>query len=114
MEQVQDPRVFNRPALLTRMADDSELVDEIIALFLEDCSNMFNALKRAVASQNSGEIESAAHALKGALLNICADNAARMARELEILGRDCDLDGSQRLLVRFEADLGLLVKHISA
>lgn len=79
--------MFDREAMLERMGGDQELLDEIVALFLDDGPKMLDRLREAVARREAGDIERAAHSLKGALLNMAADPVAEVALEIETMGR---------------------------
>ena len=59
----------------------------------------------ARAYETLGELERAAHTLKGALLNISAEPAAEAASRLEQLGRAGDLGGGAAALRELETRL---------
>jgi len=84
--------VFDRNAALDRVEGDSDLLGEMAAVFLENCEAMLDDVRRAAASRDTRTLERAAHALKGCLANLAADEAWHAAAHVESLGREKDLD----------------------
>jgi HPt (histidine-containing phosphotransfer) domain-containing protein len=66
-----------------RLGDDDELIAEVIALFLEDCSLQIQAITSTLASRDLTAMQGAAHALKGSASNISARGVAGAARAVE-------------------------------
>ena len=65
-DEIQASRIFDRPALLERLMNDKELMEMIIAGFLDDMPGQVSALKSLV---ENGQVEQAgaqAHKIKGA------------------------------------------------
>ena len=77
--------------LLEIMDDDDELVKECFTDFLGDCENMLSQIKTAIENSSSEEIEKTAHALKGSLIYLAAGNAAEIAHQLEVMGKNSDI-----------------------
>lgn len=86
------PSVFDRKAALERVEGDSELLREMATVFLDNCDAMLNDLRRAHASGDARGLERAAHALKGCLANLAANEACQSAANLERLSREKDVD----------------------
>jgi two-component system, sensor histidine kinase and response regulator len=84
--------VFDRNAALDRVEGDSDLLREMAAVFLENCDAMLDDVRRAAASRDARALERGAHALKGCLANLAADEAWHAAAHVESLGREKDLD----------------------
>jgi len=82
-----DPEVCDVAALLTRFEDDSALIQELAALFLDDAPSLLEKIRQAVQSSDSSSLEKAAHALKGSVSNFCALRAQEAAVRLEEIGR---------------------------
>jgi len=106
--------VFDRERLLERLGGDEDFVADVIGVFLEESPKMLASARAAVEGGNAVAIERAAHALKGALLNIAAENAAAAALALERIGRDGSLDGSADTLVDLEHELTRLQSALVA
>lgn len=77
----------NLPDLLSRVENDPELLTELFALFQEDLPVTRAALQTAVAAGDFGQIERAAHRLKGMLANLSAERTASLAAEIESTAR---------------------------
>jgi HPt (histidine-containing phosphotransfer) domain-containing protein len=68
---------------MRRRLGDDELVADVIALFLDDCPARLTQVEAAVAARDGEAIRIAAHALRGAALNVCATTVAECAWTLE-------------------------------
>lgn len=86
-------------ALLARVENDVELLDEMIELFLENSPLLMAEIESGVSQRDSQVVERTAHALKGAMQSIGAMPAARAALQLEDVGRAHDLSAVDEALV---------------
>ena len=77
---------------LHRLEGDRELLREIIAMFLQEHPSMIEQIRAAIAEQNAGALQRAAHKLKGCVGYIAADDLAQLAYRLECMGRAAALD----------------------
>jgi len=84
--------VFDRNTALDRVEGDLDLLREMAGVFLENCDAMLDDVRRAAASLDARALERAAHALKGCLANLAADEAWHSAANVESLGREKHLD----------------------
>jgi PAS domain S-box-containing protein len=106
---VLQPRdVFDQEALLTRIEGDAELLSELITLFLEDAPHHLESLREAIAGQDLKALEQAAHTLKGAASNMCAQKVFEAAQRLEFLARTGDLCRAVDVLTELETAMGHL------
>jgi two-component system, sensor histidine kinase and response regulator len=80
------PAALNRGELLDRLGGDTDLLAEVVALFLTDCPMRLEAIKAAVAQQDAEAIRTTAHALKGAAGVISASALFEAAQTLERIG----------------------------
>ena len=76
---------------LARVEGDVELLDELVALFLQGLPEMLANLRDAITAGDANALERAAHKLKGSVGNFAAQPAFEAALQLEILGRDGNL-----------------------
>ena len=90
--------VFDREGLLERLGGDTELLAELLEIFLGECREMMAAVQSAVDAGDANRIERSAHSLKGALLNISAEAAAERALQLEQVGCAGELELASSLL----------------
>jgi HPt (histidine-containing phosphotransfer) domain-containing protein len=97
--------------MLARLDGDLELAQQLAAIFVEECPNMLQRLRTAVAEGAADEVRRAAHALKGSLSNFIDGGPTATAFELETMGRDGRLDETARALERLEGEIaGLTVR----
>lgn len=99
---------YDRAELLERLSGDEELFGTIVEVFVGDLGNMQEGLHQAVSAHDAKRIEQAAHKLKGALLNLSAGPAARLAKSLEDMGRAGVLDAPEVQVVALEKALKAL------
>ena len=85
------PATIATDALLARVGGDRTLLGAMVALFLGECPAFVAGIRRALADRDGPALERTAHALRGAVSNFAADDAAQAALALEVMGRDGDL-----------------------
>ena len=78
--------VVDRKALLEYLADDTQLLQEVIALFLADYPGKLAAIQSAVTARVPVDVMKAAHALRGSVGVFGAKNAVAAAQKLESYG----------------------------
>jgi len=104
---------FDRAEMLERLAGDTELLDEVLVVFREECPRMMKEVREAVAGGDPELVRRTAHSIKGALLNISAVPAAAHAGELEALGREDRLAESGALLDQLQSEIERLQEALS-
>ncbi len=75
--------VFDRERLMERFGDDGELVDLVLASFVEEAPELFLKLQTAVEDGMTDDIKSCAHAMKGSAANVNAERVRQIAMALE-------------------------------
>jgi two-component system, sensor histidine kinase and response regulator len=103
--------VFDHACALDRISGDKQLLDELIALFLEDMPVKRGSIKSALAAGDDLLLERNAHNLRGALLTLSARPAAQAARDLEDAARTGGPRSAAAMALEFE--LELLVNELS-
>jgi two-component system sensor histidine kinase/response regulator len=93
--------LLDRDAILERMEGDVELLEEIVQLFLEDSPRLIAAMRDSLANADAAGLRVAAHAMKGSLSNSGPLPAGTLAIELEVMGRDEDLDDAAEVFASF-------------
>jgi HPt (histidine-containing phosphotransfer) domain-containing protein len=73
--------------LNTRLGNNAAIVEKILGIFTAQYGNQDAVFDSAVSSGNTEEIYHLAHSLKGALANMCADDDAAAAAEIESAAR---------------------------
>jgi HPt (histidine-containing phosphotransfer) domain-containing protein len=108
MQSATEKPVFDREGMLERLGGDTELLDEVLEIFLAECREMLANVRSAVSDGDAHRVERAAHSMKGALLNISAMAAAERAQQLEQVGRAGELELCPKLLADLELQVGRL------
>jgi PAS domain S-box-containing protein len=91
-------KIFDPEELLSRFADDREMADTIVAIYLEGIDDQLSELGQALEQQECEAVAMKAHGLKGASLNCGAGVVAATARSLETLARGGSLEGAARFV----------------
>ena len=84
--------IFDRTSLLARLDGDVELLEQILEVIVADCPSRLTAVDQALAANNAQGLAAAAHAIKGAALNLSANRLAVVAGALETIGHHGELD----------------------
>jgi CheY-like chemotaxis protein/HPt (histidine-containing phosphotransfer) domain-containing protein len=100
--------LVDREALLDRVAGDMDLLRDVVDLFMDDSQRLFDRISEAVTVKDADELERAAHALKGSVLNFEARTVADIARNLETMGRNRDLAQAESEVVELEKQIRAL------
>lgn len=78
---------FDKAWMLEQIGGDEELMREVIRIFVEDYPRLLSNLRQGLATADCGAVQSAAHALKGAVSNFGAPAAVAAALALEQAAR---------------------------
>jgi HPt (histidine-containing phosphotransfer) domain-containing protein len=87
---------------LKQMSGD-DFIDELIEAFLDEAPDMIRNMQLAVAAQDVETFRRNAHSLKSNANTFGATELGVLARELELMGRENNLDIGNRLEVLNEA-----------
>lgn len=85
-------KVFDKDAVLERCDNDSELVKELMTLFIEDYPRSIGEVEQAVKNGNSSAISRTAHSIKSALGNLGAMIAYQTAYDIEVSAKKGELE----------------------
>jgi CheY-like chemotaxis protein len=107
-------QAMDKQAALARVQGDYGLFAEIGALFLKECPKLLSRIERAIDSGNCRDLERAAHTLKGSVANFCAQGAVDAALELELMGRNQDLQGVRQAFSTLEREIHRLIPELVA
>jgi len=92
--QTESPEVFDRAQADEATGGDDELLKEIVAIFLEDCPGMVEALGQAIDAEDAEAARRAAHTLKGSVSVLGAKALAAAAKEAEDQARTGDIEAA--------------------
>ena len=98
-------RQLDEELALSRVGGDTDLLREIVDLFLADYPNTLEKIRAAVAVRDAVAIEQHAHSLKGSVSTFGAQNAFEAALALERQGRSRELGDVEAGLHQLESAL---------
>jgi two-component system sensor histidine kinase/response regulator len=81
---------FDMAAALERVDGDLELMKELAGLFLDECPQRMEDIRRAIGERDGPGLQRAAHYFKGSVGNFGARRAFEAAGRLEQAGRELD------------------------
>jgi HPt (histidine-containing phosphotransfer) domain-containing protein len=96
---VIDKNIFH--ALKESTGDD--FIVELIDTFLDDTPSQLEQLRTALAAQDAEAFRRAAHTIKSNAATFGANQLAALARELEMMGRENNLEAGNQLQALEEA-----------
>ena len=105
---------FDYGELLARVDNDRELLRDLLLIFKEEFPRNLLALREAVDTKDGNRIATAAHTLKGMLLNLAANQAAATVGQLEQLGRQREASGYAEGFSALESDARKLLPQLDA
>ena len=108
-----DAQLFDPAKALSRLGGDTELLKELIGVFLEDLPTQMQAIEAAISGADADGLRRAAHSLKGAVGNFAAETTRQEALALEQLGSDGRLDEAGAVFERLDTSMSLLVRALS-
>jgi HPt (histidine-containing phosphotransfer) domain-containing protein len=82
---------WNKTEALKRIDGDQQLLQELCRIFLVESPRLMEKLRLALKEDDAEALARAAHSLKGETSCLAAANAARLARQLEEMGRGHNL-----------------------
>ena len=99
--------------LLARVGGSHEVLQEIIALFLEDCPNLLDDIRSALAAGDAQAVYRAAHTLKGSVGNFEAHAAVEIAQRLEARAREGDIAAATAVFALLDLEIQAVIKSLS-
>ena len=86
-----------------KLMSGDDFIGELIDAFLEDAPNMLDAMRTALETKDVESFRRNAHSLKSNANTFGAMKLGELAKELETMGRDCNLEIGSRLEILVEA-----------
>lgn len=112
MNTTMSSSILNITDLMQRVDDDRELMTELFFIFKTVFPGHLERLGAAIAHNETKQVESESHALKGMLLNLSAPRAAAAASSLEQLGRSRQSDGVEQVFAELQSEIAALLSQI--
>lgn len=110
----QSPHLVNWNHAFETVAGDKELLVELINVFINERDVMLSEIQTAIHSSDSKELRRSAHAFKGALFHLGADQIAEIAAQLESKGQNGVFENSQSIFDQLKKQSQLLTSELKA
>ena len=108
MSKTGETQSWNPDVTLEQLGGDEDLFLDMVHIFLEEAPKQIQALRSSIITGDAGNVEHAAHRLKGDLGYLNAGAAVEYARTLEGAGHKGDLTHSEATLIALEAELTVI------
>jgi len=89
---------------LRGMDDDGRFLNRIIGAYLEKSPTDIEQLYQGLALADAEALRKAAHSFKSSSYNLGAHHLAELCKTVEMMGRECDLEGVAELCAGIEAE----------
>lgn len=106
------PAVFDVAPMLRNIGGDTDLLEQLVELFIQRHQAMLEAIKAALANKDQDAVEQAAHTLKGTAANLCASEVVQYAGQLEAIGRLGTLVEGPIIYTQLEKAVLRLLQHL--
>lgn len=93
---------WNKQFALVQVADDVELLEELLKLFQGSCSHDIKLIKEGLESSNPEKVKAAAHSIKGAAASLGMDGIRDIALSIEIDARGNSLETAREQVSKLE------------
>jgi two-component system sensor histidine kinase/response regulator len=104
--------VVEREGLLESLDNNTQLLKEVIGVFLADCPGKLAELRTAVTTRNSNQIASGSHALRGSVGIFGATSAVQAAQNLEFMAAQGKVEGVGEAFFVLERELALVTSAL--
>jgi PAS domain S-box-containing protein len=109
-----DCEYVDRRALLERLGGDSQLLSELIEIYLSESPSLLAAAQRALQEKNGQDLARAAHTIKGSAGNFVARATLETAERLEAFAQQGDFSGAQEAMSALEREMKRLDRALNA
>lgn len=88
---------INLTAALERCAGDRKFLNDMLVELLEMAGPQLAQIRQAISDADARTLEKVSHCLKGAALSLGAESMAKVVLELELIGKEGQLDHADKL-----------------
>jgi HPt (histidine-containing phosphotransfer) domain-containing protein len=107
-----DNPIVNLELALERLDHDRGLLRDLAGFYLEDAPQLCNQVEAGLATENVEEIVRGAHSLKGLSANFDATIAASAALDVELSGRQGDIEAARQAFPRLKAEVQRVIEFL--
>jgi len=109
---VEEPPLFDRKELLSRIQGNTRLLDKLVAIFLDKTPQELELLRAAAHDGHLERIRAQAHKMKGYFANISAKMLEELATDLQNAAQKGDLETARGIVGDIEKGVARFVKHL--
>ncbi|MCK5324318.1 MAG: response regulator, partial [Desulfobulbaceae bacterium] len=107
-----DEIIFNRADMLRRVMNDEGILKKLINGFFEHASGHLVNLRDALDNKDAPGVQLRAHTIKGVAANFSSAPLRDVACQIEIAGKEADLEKAESLLPELQGKFDLLSKAL--
>jgi HPt (histidine-containing phosphotransfer) domain-containing protein len=104
---------LNRALILERLEGNSELLIELVQLFLKEVPQLIEAMRKSLQQGDMQGLARSAHSMKGAASNFLAHGTAGAALQLEDDAKRGDTDSAAAALATLEVIVERLLPELA-
>jgi HPt (histidine-containing phosphotransfer) domain-containing protein len=104
---------INRADALERIGGDPEFLQELLGIYSEEFLQRAKELRSAVSEKSFSAIQDLGHTLKGSSANLSLPGLQKAALDLEMAGREKDLQKAKDSLASLEQEFERLKKFLA-
>jgi len=108
------PAAVDGAALLDGVNGDRNLMGELVQIFEADVPGLLSRIESAIAEQDAGQLQEAAHALKGSVGNFSQGLPFEGARKLELMAKENRLADAARIFQQTRKEIGSLIRSLQS
>jgi signal transduction histidine kinase/CheY-like chemotaxis protein len=108
VESLPDHRPMDIERALNQLGRDPDLLREVLATFIQTLPSLITELQTAYAAADAPGLGAAAHSLKGAASNICAEPVRAIAQQLEAVAERRSVEDASALVAQLTTHLDRL------
>jgi CheY-like chemotaxis protein len=108
------PAAIDGAALLEGVNGDRKLLSEMVEVFEADVPELLSRVQTAIAEQDAGGLQEAAHALKGSVGNFSQGPPFDAARKLERIGHENQLSGADSVFRHAKKEIARLTRSLQS
>ncbi|MBN1343460.1 MAG: PAS domain S-box protein [Phycisphaerae bacterium] len=110
--QLPDVPPIDVDAAMANLGGNRRILERVLDKLGEQIPVMLEDIRAAVSARDAAKLRIAAHSLKGAAANVCAEPTRHVAERLEAMGKRAVFEDVGTAFEELEARLGELLRHL--
>ena len=106
--------MLDRHEILQRVGNNRKLLRKMIAAFFQECPQLLDGIRKALAARDAATLRRVAHTIKGAVSTFGTREATAAALRLETMGREEALAGAEEARAALEQSIDRLHPVLTA